>query len=84
MHNKQQKSIVIHGPQGSGKTRHGEALRKHFGLAKVVEAEDIKRPPMTGALILTHLTPSPDVRRQLHIDEALQILKTKPAGYPFK
>lgn len=32
-------SVVIYGPQGSGKTRHGEALRLHFHMDRVVEFE---------------------------------------------
>lgn len=35
-------SIVIFGPQGCGKRRHGELLRRHFGMRSVVEAEDIR------------------------------------------
>ena len=47
-------SIVIHGPQGCGKTRNAEALRLHYGLNRIVEADE--RPqqmlPATGALVL--------------------------------
>ncbi len=50
-------SIIICGPQGSGKSLNGERLRKHYGLKRVVEAEDLLvghvRPfPMHDALIL--------------------------------
>ena len=48
-------SIVIHGPQGCGKTRNAEALRVHYGLDRIIEADE--RPhqmlPATGALVLT-------------------------------
>jgi broad-specificity NMP kinase len=48
-------TIVIHGPQGCGKTRNAEALRQHYGLDRVIEADE--RPhqmlPATGALVLT-------------------------------
>lgn len=30
-------SIVIYGPQGSGKTRHAEQLRKFFSMTKVID-----------------------------------------------
>jgi dephospho-CoA kinase len=51
------KSIVIEGPQGSGKTLASEALRKHYGLDLVVDLDDVKRVPRRGALILTHHVP---------------------------
>ncbi len=30
-------SIIIYGPQGCGKTRHAEILRKHYNMAEVVD-----------------------------------------------
>lgn len=30
-------AVVIHGPQGCGKTRHAAALAAHFGDARVVD-----------------------------------------------
>lgn len=33
-------SIIVYGPQGSGKSRHAEALRKHFKLSRVIEADE--------------------------------------------
>lgn len=78
------KSVIVYGPPGSGKTRHAEALRKHFELNTVLDADElygIKELPATGALILMH---SPEGnRRALHIDEALRRLNHEPAGYPF-
>ena len=48
-------TIVIHGPQGCGKTRNAEALRVHYGLDSIIEADE--RPhqmlPANGALVLT-------------------------------
>ena len=29
--------VVITGPQGSGKTLHADALRKHYGLSRVLD-----------------------------------------------
>lgn len=45
--------IVIHGPQGCGKTRHAQALAKHFGCDRIVddwEGEDRR----AGTLVLTN------------------------------
>jgi uridine kinase len=51
-------SIVIHGPQGCGKTLNGQRLRKHFGLQVIVDLDDYpgqRRLIATeGALVLTH------------------------------
>lgn len=48
-------SLVVHGPAGCGKTSHAEELRAHFGLAEVVEADDVRGSlPYRGALILTN------------------------------
>lgn len=38
------KSVIVHGPQGCGKTRNAEALRKHFRLSQIVdEFETLRR-----------------------------------------
>lgn len=34
------KPIIVHGPQGCGKTRNGEKLRKAYGKAAVREFDD--------------------------------------------
>lgn len=50
-------SIIIIGPAGCGKTRHADALRRHYGLDRVIDtgAELDRRyvVPATGALVLT-------------------------------
>ncbi len=71
------RSVIVYGPQGCGKTRNAEALRIHFGLATVCEADDWKaQPPLTDA-------PPPDeVRRKLSFEEAMARLQG-PEGYPF-
>ena len=82
---KDKNSVVVYGPQGSGKTLHAEALRKHFQLQTVIEADaphQVRKTPATGALVLTIFAPE-DTRRALHIDEALRRLRYEPPGYPF-
>ncbi|MEG2047016.1 MAG: ATP-binding protein [Comamonas sp.] len=81
----EKQSVVVYGPQGSGKTLHAEALRKHFHLDTVVEADaphQVRKMPKTGALVLTIWAPE-ETRRTLHIDEALRRLRHEPPGYPF-
>ena len=78
-------SVVVYGPQGSGKTLHAEALRKHFHLDTVIEADaphQVRKAPVKGALVLTIWAPE-DTRHALHIDEALRRLRYEPPGYPF-
>lgn len=66
-------SIIIHGPQGCGKTLNGEKLRRHFGMRQVVDADEITSPgriytslrnpsaaariKALNAVILTHESP---------------------------
>ena len=79
------KSVVVYGPQASGKTRNAEALRKHFLLDVVMDtglAHDIGRIPDTGALVLQIDAPD-DSLPALHINEALHRLNHEPPGYPF-
>lgn len=33
-------SIIIHGPQGCGKSRHAEQLRRHFGMRLALEGDE--------------------------------------------
>ena len=37
------KSVIVHGPQGCGKTRNAEALKKHFRLSHIVEEFEMLR-----------------------------------------
>lgn len=77
------RSVIVYGPQGCGKTRNAEALRIHFGLSTVCEADEWKvQPPLTDALILTNATPPDEVRRKLSFEEAMARLQG-PEGYPF-
>ncbi len=51
------KSIVLYGPQGSGKTLHGGAIAAKLGLRQVVDLEDVqlmgKRLQRQGFLYLS-------------------------------
>lgn len=37
-------SIIVHGPQGCGKTLHAELLRQHFRLERVIEEDSPDAP----------------------------------------
>lgn len=47
-------TIVIHGPQGCGKTRSAEALAKHFGCSHIVDDWNGRDKVAPGALVLTN------------------------------
>jgi len=58
------KSVIVYGPQGSGKDLHAPALMAHFGVGQVVQLSDVPRAKMmpgprlevTGVLYLTNLS----------------------------
>lgn len=54
------KSVVVFGPQGCGKTLNAEKLRRHFGLQTVIDnGWDWNTPvPREGALVLTNMQPT--------------------------
>lgn len=54
--------IIVHGPQGTGKTTHGEALRQHYRCSRVVDgwSEEIVALRQ-GDLALTNQSPPFDV-----------------------
>lgn len=47
-------SKIIYAPQGSGKTRTGEALREHFGLQRIIDDWCPGDPLPDDALVLTN------------------------------
>ena len=58
------KSVVIFGPPGCGKTRNGHRLAKHFGLRYVFEGDYLRTQwPVQNALILTNEKPPAHIRR---------------------
>lgn len=48
-------TIIIHGPQGCGKTFHAQALARHFGCARIVDDWDGKTALQPGDLALTNM-----------------------------
>ncbi|MDH4873042.1 AAA family ATPase [Pseudomonas sp. BN515] len=69
-----QKSWLVHGPQGCGKTTHARAIADAMGLKHVFDGwEPGMRAPATDHLVLTNAEPpfDPFVRRVLTFDQAL-------------
>jgi hypothetical protein len=51
--------MIVHAPQGAGKTRNAQRIANHFGLFEVIEGDDMANArvyPRFGALILTSNT----------------------------
>lgn len=46
--------VIVYAPQGAGKTRHSEALRKHYGCNRVVDDSAPGQPLRAGDLALTN------------------------------
>jgi MoxR-like ATPase len=69
------KTVVVYGPAGSGKTHYAQALARHFGLGTIVEGWNGRsKLPATGVLALTNadIKPDPAERRVYRIDAALK------------
>ncbi len=73
---------VIHGAPGTGKTRHEEHLREHYGCARILDEWDPKGVtrqsvrPRHGDLVLTQC--SPETIRH-HLGSAARIVSIEQA-----
>lgn len=59
------KSVIVHGPQGCGKSLNAEKLRKHFRLSHVVEEFESLRANeirVDGTLYLASINPEQTCR----------------------
>lgn len=88
-------SMIVYGPQGCGKSRHAERLRKHFHLHKVVEADfdsvydqlsthaSRVRFKLGSTLYLTNEPPPPglEFRRIMSFEEAMQEMRRAPSPH---
>ena len=46
-------TVLIHGPQGCGKTRNAQALAAHFGCSRIVDDWNGQSKIEEGSLVLT-------------------------------
>ncbi len=84
------KSVVVYGPQGSGKTLHGRAIAEKHGLNRVIDLEDVQlmgeRLQRQGFLYLSCSQSYAERAAGLlgteviHIDQALASIGGSPAG----
>lgn len=49
--------VIVHGPQGDGKTRYVEQFLRHFGCLNAIDEWDGKTPLVDGDLALTNCCP---------------------------
>lgn len=52
-------SVIVVGPQGCGKSRNAEVIRKHYGLGKVVDGFSTPLTVQPNTLYLTNVLPHP-------------------------
>ena len=53
-------AVIVHGPQGCGKTRNAEVMRRAFGCTSIVDDWLPLDPIQPGALHLTYAIPFQD------------------------
>lgn len=81
---KGRKSILIYGPQGSGKGMHAEDLCRHFDLPYLQdEWWPGEKWPEFDHIVLSHCPPPIHMRHAIPIQTALAMLKNNAPGYPF-
>lgn len=75
------KSIIIYGPSACGKTHHGAALAKHFGLDRVVELDQTHwtngASEKLGVLFLTSKKPLNTTIDTINFEEAMTLAGLK-------
>lgn len=60
--------VIIHGEQGSGKTRRGAQLLKHYGCKRLVDPWDGRARLSDGDLALTNQIPPFNVKGAKVVD----------------
>lgn len=73
------KSVIVHGPQGCGKSLHADELRKGFKLDRIVDGWDGQHREPIGVLYLTNHVPArfTNDRRVFSLKEALAYVRRK-------
>lgn len=52
-------TVIVHGPQGSGKTQHAERLKRAFGCMGISDGWFPGEPVVPGMIHLTNVEPDP-------------------------
>lgn len=63
------KTIIVYGPQGCGKSHNAGRIARAFGLDRVIDEWEPgdPAPPKQGALVLTHETPDTASSRRYRV-----------------
>lgn len=77
-------TIIVHGPQGCGKTLNAGRIARAFGLDRVIEdwQPGDPSPPKRGALVLTCETPDPGSTKRYRVmafDDVMSQITGKPS-----
>lgn len=80
------KTVIVHGPQGCGKTFHSDNLARFFRVDRIVDEFNWTDPiPLLNCLALTNEPPPAllaDDLRVLSFDQAMTLAGLKRSGVP--
>lgn len=70
------RSVVVFGPQGTGKTLNAEALKDHFGLGYIWDEGTAapKSKPCEFETLILQIQPPDDLSNAIHINLALSLI----------
>lgn len=71
-------TVIIHGPQGCGKTTHAKALAAHFGCSYIVDNWNGEWPVPEGALVLSNINSLQDRPGVMDFDTAMRAAGLRP------
>ncbi len=63
------RSVIVYGPQGCGKSKHAQAMLKHFKLRYVVEADDMEYGKDFAAFNTLYLTSDEKVFKRSYLSK---------------
>ncbi len=69
-------SVIVYGPQGCGKTRNAEILKKHFGVNHIIDGwqRNMKAPSFDHLILTNDLTMGlVSSRRVISYEKAMSI-----------
>ncbi|MDI3489602.1 MAG: hypothetical protein PWP11_879 [Thauera sp.] len=71
-------TVIVYGPQACGKTRNGEALKRHFGCNRIVDDWNGRAALRDGDLALTNafIERKPNGARLVSFDDAMRQMRS--------